>query len=117
MAELVSAAGFQRDRLYVEWQLQFDPELWVLQHSEQEVVQPGLIQVRVCRQVRGALACMQHVPVVVRGSSLCCHTVAGYQWLVGCSHILFAEQLSVGVEQRRWHFSAMWSHIRFLCEH
>jgi hypothetical protein len=47
LAELVSAAGFQRDRLYVEWQLHFDPELWVLQHSEQEVVQPGLIQV--CR--------------------------------------------------------------------
>jgi hypothetical protein len=46
LAELVSAAGFQRDRLYVEWQLHFDPELWVLQHSEQEVVQPGLIQVR-----------------------------------------------------------------------
>lgn len=45
LAELVSAAGFQRDRLYVEWQLHFDPELWVLQHSEQEVLQPGLIQV------------------------------------------------------------------------
>ncbi|WIA30296.1 hypothetical protein OEZ86_000384 [Tetradesmus obliquus] len=44
LAELVSAAGFQRDRLYVEWQLRFDPELWVLQHSEQEVLQPGLIQ-------------------------------------------------------------------------
>ncbi|WIA10234.1 hypothetical protein OEZ85_010434 [Tetradesmus obliquus] len=44
LAELVSAAGFQRDRLYVEWQLHFDPELWVLQHSEQEVLQPGLIQ-------------------------------------------------------------------------
>uniref|UniRef100_A0A383VLW8 Ig-like domain-containing protein n=1 Tax=Tetradesmus obliquus TaxID=3088 RepID=A0A383VLW8_TETOB len=44
LAELVSAAGFQRDRLYVEWQLHFDPELWVLQHSEQEVLQPGLVQ-------------------------------------------------------------------------
>jgi hypothetical protein len=64
LAELVSAAGFQRDRLYVEWQLHFDPELWVLQHSEQEVVQPGLIQVRAggpkglycvpARQSRGA---------------------------------------------------------------
>lgn len=51
LAELVSAAGFERDRLYVEWQLHFDPEQWVLPHSEQEVVQPGLIQVRVfvCR--------------------------------------------------------------------
>lgn len=51
LAELVSAAGFERDRLYVEWQLHFDPEQWVLQHSEQEVVQPGLIQVWVfvCR--------------------------------------------------------------------
>jgi len=46
LAELVSAAGFERDRLYVEWQLRFDPELWILQHSEQEVVQPGVIQVR-----------------------------------------------------------------------
>lgn len=45
LAELVSAAGFERDRLYVEWQLRFDPELWILQHSEQEVVQPGVIQV------------------------------------------------------------------------
>lgn len=46
LAELVSAAGYERDRLYVEWQLHFDPEQWILQHSEQEVVQPGLIQVR-----------------------------------------------------------------------
>jgi hypothetical protein len=46
LAELVSAAGFERDRLYIEWQLHFDPEQWILQHSEQEVVQPGLIQVR-----------------------------------------------------------------------
>lgn len=44
LAELVSAAGFERDRLYMEWQLHFDPEQWILQHSEQEVVQPGLIQ-------------------------------------------------------------------------
>eukprot|EP00878_Enallax_costatus_P019540 GHUV01020615.1.p1 GENE.GHUV01020615.1~~GHUV01020615.1.p1 ORF type:complete len:419 (+),score=117.15 GHUV01020615.1:376-1632(+) len=44
MAELVAAAGFQRDRLYIEWQLHFDPELWILQHSEQEVVQPGVVQ-------------------------------------------------------------------------
>jgi hypothetical protein len=51
LAELVSAAGFERDRLYVEWQLHFDPEQWVLQHSEQEVVQPGLIQV--CQQHAG----------------------------------------------------------------
>jgi hypothetical protein len=55
LAELVSAAGFQRDRLYVEWQLHFDPELWVLQHSEQEVVQPGLIQVRVRRDGKGTV--------------------------------------------------------------
>lgn len=46
LAELVAAAGFQRDRLYLEWQLHFDPDVWVLQHSEQEVVQPGVIQVR-----------------------------------------------------------------------
>lgn len=45
MAELVAAAGFQHDRLYIEWQLHFDPELWILQHSEQEVVLPGVIQV------------------------------------------------------------------------
>lgn len=51
LAELVSAAGFERDRLYIEWQLHYDPEQWILQHSEQEVVQPGLIQVGVlCRQ-------------------------------------------------------------------
>jgi hypothetical protein len=48
LAELVSAAGFERDRLYIEWQLHFDPEQWILQHSEQEVVQPGLIQVGLC---------------------------------------------------------------------
>lgn len=45
LGELVSAAGFTRDRLYLEWQLVFDPEVWLLQHSEQAVVQPGLIQV------------------------------------------------------------------------
>jgi hypothetical protein len=44
LAELVSAAGFERDRLYLEWQLHYDPQLWVLQHSEQEVVQPGMLQ-------------------------------------------------------------------------
>jgi hypothetical protein len=47
LAELVSAAGFERDRLYIEWQLHYDPEQWILQHSDQEVVQPGLIQVGV----------------------------------------------------------------------
>eukprot|EP00775_Hariotina_reticulata_P010980 gene10980-11135_t len=44
LAELVSAAGFTRDRLYIEWQLHFNPDLWVLQYSEQDVPQPGLIQ-------------------------------------------------------------------------
>lgn len=53
MAELVAAVGFQHDRLYIEWQLHFDPELWILQHSEQEVVQQGVIQVGSCRLQAG----------------------------------------------------------------
>eukprot|EP00879_Flechtneria_rotunda_P033491 GHRR01037099.1.p1 GENE.GHRR01037099.1~~GHRR01037099.1.p1 ORF type:complete len:188 (+),score=43.64 GHRR01037099.1:416-979(+) len=44
LGELMSAAGFQRDRLYIEWQLRYDPGLWILQHNEQELVQPGIIQ-------------------------------------------------------------------------
>jgi hypothetical protein len=59
LAELVSAAGFERDRLYIEWQLHFDPEQWVLQHSEQEVVQPGLIQVWLSRLLKHE-SCRQH---------------------------------------------------------
>ncbi|KAF8069461.1 MKS1 [Scenedesmus sp. PABB004] len=38
MAELVAAAGFTRDRLFLEWQLHYDPDAWALQHSEQEGV-------------------------------------------------------------------------------
>jgi len=56
LAELVSAAGFTRDRLYIEWQLHFNPDLWVLQHSEQEVPQPGMIQVGGQRGVSGSSA-------------------------------------------------------------
>jgi hypothetical protein len=63
LAELVSAAGFERDRLYIEWQLHYDPEQWILQHSEQEVVQPGLIQVgQLLGSVRRGCIASQQLP-------------------------------------------------------
>lgn len=44
--ELVSGAGFQQDRLYIEWRLLFDPELWLLQSPGMSPEdQPGVIKV------------------------------------------------------------------------
>jgi len=46
--ELVSGVGFERDRLYVEWRISFDPEVWQLQGQgegrDADSSEPGLIK-------------------------------------------------------------------------
>lgn len=47
MAEIVAAANFERDRLYVEWQLQYPEQLWRLQSPDPgDHDGPGLLKVR-----------------------------------------------------------------------
>jgi hypothetical protein len=50
MGEIVAGAGFDRDRLYVEWRLAFDPGLWrvlgpAAEAAEAEGLPPGLLRV------------------------------------------------------------------------
>lgn len=44
--ELLSAAGYMRDRLYLEYAITWDPEVWALQHAGgPQPVEPGVIKV------------------------------------------------------------------------
>jgi hypothetical protein len=46
-AEIMAAAGFTRDRLYVEYSVAFDPGLWALQGPAGAALEePGLLKVR-----------------------------------------------------------------------
>lgn len=45
LGEIVSAAGFSRDHLYLEYQMSYDPDLWILQ-TPQSQDEPGTLKVK-----------------------------------------------------------------------
>jgi hypothetical protein len=53
--ELVAGAGFEVDRLYVEWRVTYDPAIWLLQGPTEacDADRPGVLQVSpVAKQCR-----------------------------------------------------------------
>jgi hypothetical protein len=62
----MAAAGFTRDRLYIEYAVAYDPELWAL-HSPAGAAleEPGLLKVR-----PGALARLADNPAPLRWEPL-----------------------------------------------
>lgn len=45
LGEIMAAADFEEDNLYIEYLIQYDPELWELQTAWSQV-EPGLLRVR-----------------------------------------------------------------------
>lgn len=73
LGEIMAAADFEEDNLYIEYLIQYDPELWDLQTAWSQV-EPGLLRVR--RAADGWVLSRSRVGDARRGRGLLC-LVAG----------------------------------------